>query len=369
MAKNRLEFIINIFFFSIIAALFYVALKYLLPLFLPFLTALAIAAILQRPISLLTGRFRKINPQIISAAVICISLATIGTTAFLLIGALFRELADFASDIPALLSSAAEGLLSGGTAENIISALPPKLEAHAQELYERLSNDIPGFLLTVAENLFAPLINSVGAIGSFAMKLPSLIIILLITIIMIFFIGTDYRSTVSALTEFIPHGVRKKLGHIRSCSTDTVMSLLKTYAFLMLLTFTELSVGFALFNLLGAGIAHVIPLAFITALVDILPVLGVGTVLIPWAAFDFLSGNISRAIMLAILYIIIIIIRNFLEPKLVGQRFGLHPAITLTAIYIGGKLFGFIGVFLLPLIIIIVKRFKDAGAFGEQAII
>ena len=368
MAKQRLEFIINIFFFIIAAALFYIALKYLLPLFLPFLTALAIAAVLQRPIKLLCGRFRKINPKIISIAVILISLATLGTTAVLLIGALFRELADFAADIPELLSSAVNSLLSGGGAiENIISALPPKLEAYTRELYERLSNDIPGFMLTIADSLSAPIINSVGAIGSFAMKLPSVIILLLITVIMTFFIGTDYNGAISTITEIIPSGIKTRLMHIRNCSTDTIVCLIKTYAFLMLLTFTELSVGFALFNLLGARIEHVIPLALLTALVDILPVLGVGTVLIPWAISDMLSGNISRAIMLIILYVVIIIIRNFLEPKLVGQRFGLHPALTLLAIYIGGKLFGFIGVFLLPLTLIILKRLKDSGAFGEQA--
>lgn len=369
MAKSRLEFIINLFFFLIITALFYIAFKYLLPLLLPFLTALAAGAILQKPIKLLIGRFGRINPKIISAAVISISLATVGTTAFLLIGALFRELADFAADIPDLLSSAEVLISDSGMAEYIISALPSKLEPHARELFERLSNDIPGLLLNIAENLSAPIFSSVGAIGSFAMKLPSLIIALLITLIMIFFIGTDYKGTISALTEFIPQDTRKRLNYIRSCSTDTVACLLKTYAFLMLLTFTELSVGFALFNLFGAGIEHVIPLALITALVDILPVLGVGTVLIPWAAFDLLSGNISRAIMLIILYVVIIIIRNFLEPKLVGERFGLHPAITLAAIYIGGRLFGFVGVFLLPLTVIILKRLKDSGIFSEQVII
>lgn len=370
MAKQRLEFIINIFFFAIAAALFYIVLKYLLPLFLPFLIALAISAILQRPIKLLCSRFRKINPKIISAAVIFISLATIGTTAVLLIGALFRELTDFAADIPELIYSAVNSLTSDeNAAESIISALPPRLETYARELYERLSNDVPGFLLTLADSLSAPLINSVGAIGSFAMKLPSVIIILLITVIMIFFIGTDYNGAVSTITEIIPNGIKTRLTRIRSCSANTIACLLKTYAFLMLLTFTELSVGFALFNLLGAKIEHVIPLALLTALVDILPVLGVGTVLIPWAAADMLSGNMSRAVMLIILYVIIIIIRNFLEPKLVGQRFGLHPALTLLAIYIGGRLFGFIGVFLLPLTLIIIKRLKDSGVFNEQALI
>ena len=124
----------------------------------------------------------------------------------------------------------------------------------------------------------------------------------------------------------------------------------------MFITFVELVLGLSLINLLGININHIIPIALLISFIDILPVLGVGAVLIPWALISMLNGHSALGIALLILYAIITVVRNILEPRLVGQRFGLHPIATLFAIYIGGKLFGVIGVFLLPLTIIIIKQ-------------
>ncbi len=367
MIKQRYEFIINILYFLIILALFYFALKLLLPLLLPFLIAFLAAALLDRPITTLSKRFPRLPRKLIAAAVILVTLTSVGSVAVLLGGALIDELLDFIADIPEFITSAAERLLSDEEAVyEYISTLPPWLSGYAEDVYSRFISDVPGFLLSLTDRLSTPLMNSFGAIGSFAMRLPSAAVYLLITVIMIFFIGLDYGNVRSLMARAIPQRVKKYIHHIRSCSVDTVLCLLKTYAFLMLLTFTELAVGFAAINLLGGGIAHAISLALITAMVDILPVLGVGTVLLPWAAYDMLFGSTSRGIMLLVLYAIIVVIRNFLEPKMVGERFGLHPAFTLLALYVGGKLFGFIGVFLLPLLVIVIKRLVDIGLFKEQ---
>lgn len=364
-AEKRFDFIVSVVFTALIIALFYVALKFVFPLLLPFAVAFLIAALLNRPIKKLSSRFPRLPERLIAALVIFIFLATAGTAIVLLAGALINETLDFIADIPRFISDFAESLGSEDAAvSGFLGSLPPWLGKYARELYRRFAEDAPSFLLNAADSLSAPLLSSFGAIGSFAMKLPSAVLVLLITVIMTFFIGTDYGGIKKLIDSLTPRSIKARFNHIRSCSADTVVCLLKTYAFLMLLTFTELAVGFALINLLGGGIAHAVPLALLTALVDILPVLGVGTVLIPWAAYDMLAGSMSRGIMLLVLYAVIVVIRNFLEPKLVGERFGLHPALTLLAIYIGGKLFGFIGVFALPLTVIIAKRLSDAGAFG-----
>lgn len=368
MNSRRFSFIVNVIYWCIIGALFYVAFKHLLPLLLPFVIAFGCAALLQRPIKLLSERYSRLPRKAVAAAVILVSLATIGTAAVLLIGALIEEISDFVTDIPAMLSQLAASITAEQSPiREFIAGLPPALAGHAAELYDRLTADIPGLLLSAADGLSGLLIESFGAIGSFAMRLPSVIIAVLIAVITVFFVGVDYQGARSAIAEITPQRMKERLRYVNHCCADTVGCLLRTYAFLMLLTFTELAVGFALFNLMGAGIPYAVPLALLTALVDILPVLGVGTVLIPWAVFDLCTGNISRGIMLLVLYAVIVVIRNFLEPKLVGQRFGLHPAVTLAAIYAGGKLFGFIGVLLVPLTIIVAKRLKDSGVFASAA--
>ncbi len=368
MTDRRFRFIVNTVFFALLAALFYASLKFILPLVLPFVIAFACAAALQRPIQLLSSRLRRIPQKLTASAVILLSLATIGTAAVLIIGGIAGELSGFINDLPDMLATFADRISSGQTsASGFIDKLPPSLRKYASELYSRLSEDIPGLLLSAAEGLSGLLIDSFGAIGSFAMRLPSFIITVLITVVSIFFIGLDYDSARHAIAEITPASLKARIVKIKECSADTVLCLLKTYAFLMLLTFSELAVGFAFFNLIGANIPYPVPLALLTSVVDILPVLGVGTVLIPWAVFDFIAGNIARGIMLLILYAVVVIIRNILEPKLIGSRFGLHPVITLLAIYTGGKLFGFIGVFLLPLSVIVAKRLRDSGVFTQSA--
>lgn len=363
MTDRRFSFVVNTAFFTILAALFYISLRYLFPLLLPFIIAFISAAALQRPIILLSSRLKRIPKVVTAALVITVLLCTAGLAAALIISALVKEISDFLDAASVTLYDIAQHLLSDEwSPEELINRIPSSLGRYASELLSQLRSDVPGTLLSIADSLSGFLINSVGAIGGVAMRLPSFIIEIFITIILIFFIGLDYEGAKRSITELIPNRFRVHIIRIKKLFLDTLLCMAKTYAFLMLMTFTELAVGFELFNLFGANIPYPVPLALLTAIVDILPVLGVGTVLIPWALFDFISGSISRGIMLLVLYAIIVIIRNFLEPKLVGQRFGLHPALTLLSIYFGGRLFGFTGVFLFPLSLIIARRMKASAA-------
>ena len=102
-----------------------------------------------------------------------------------------------------------------------------------------------------------------------------------------------------------------------------------------------------------------IHIAALIAVIDIMPVFGTGTVVIPWSIIELVKGNTLFAIGLAILYIIITVVHNILEPKLVGKQIGLHPLIMLICMYVGVKVFGFIGLFILPIIAAIMKYLYD----------
>ena len=102
-------------------------------------------------------------------------------------------------------------------------------------------------------------------------------------------------------------------------------------------------------------------LALIICIVDIFPVLGTGTVIIPWAIYEFIMGNSNLALGLAVMYVLITVIRNFIEPKIVGHSVGLHPIVTLTSMYVGLQLFGFFGMLMMPIIIIMIKVLQDNG--------
>ena len=187
-------------------------------------------------------------------------------------------------------------------------------------------------------------------------SIPSVLISILIAIISSFFFTLDYQRIVSSVMGMIPIKQRTLILDIKDGLISVLGKYLRAYAKLMSLTFVELS--FAFFIL---GIHNPVGLAFMVAIIDILPVLGTGTVMIPWFIIELIMGNTPLGIGLMITYIVITVIRNILEPKIVGDQIGLHPLATLILIYVGLKMFGFIGLFALPISATILKTLHDEG--------
>ena len=124
----------------------------------------------------------------------------------------------------------------------------------------------------------------------------------------------------------------------------------------MLLTFVELSIAFLIFDIQPS-----IPLALMISLVDILPILGIGTIMIPWGIICLLTGDITLASIIFSIYAVITVIRQIVEPKIVGKNIGLPPIITLPAMFIGMSLFGIKGLFISPMIVTIVYDLNKNG--------
>ena len=138
--------------------------------------------------------------------------------------------------------------------------------------------------------------------------------------------------------------------------------MLRAYGIIMLITFFELFLGLTILNLLHiTENNYVVIIAIAIAIFDILPVAGSGGILVPWMLVSLVLGNTSTAIGLLIIYLVITVIRQYIEPKIVGDSLGVHPIITLAGLYFGLKLFGFIGMFVVPLTVMTLKAFNDAG--------
>lgn len=138
--------------------------------------------------------------------------------------------------------------------------------------------------------------------------------------------------------------------------TGTMGKCIISYCLIFGITFAELVAGLFLL-----GIKNAFAIAFIIAVLDILPVLGTGTVLIPWAVLAFASGRISTGVGVFALYLVITVVRNLIEPKLVGKQMGLSPVIMLPCMLIGLKFFGIIGLFVVPLLVSFLKQLNDRG--------
>ena len=177
-----------------------------------------------------------------------------------------------------------------------------------------------------------------------AMKIPQLILIFLISVVSSIFIATDYYDFSSFLIKLLPKRHRAGVFALKDRIVVTLKSLFKAYSILLAITFSELFVGFLLL-----GAPNPLLLASMIALVDLLPVIGTGTVLVPMGVISLLTGNYYFGVGVLILYGIVVVVHNILEPKLISRNTGLNPVLMLAAIYLGLRFFGVFGMIALPI--------------------
>ena len=131
---------------------------------------------------------------------------------------------------------------------------------------------------------------------------------------------------------------------------------LRVQGLLSVITFGELLLAFLLLR-----IPHALAAAAVTAVIDALPVLGSGTVLLPWAGWCLLSGEAARGLGLLAAYGIITSVRSAIQARLMDRHMGLHPVVSLITVYMGWKLCGLAGMILFPLAAVVIRRLNDAG--------
>ena len=155
--------------------------------------------------------------------------------------------------------------------------------------------------------------------------IPFILSGVLIGIIACFFITTDYDNVVGIFKRNVSEKYEKMFVETKRLFGDVIGKMIKSYATIIFITFCEVAVGLnllSLFNIYKGG--YIIVISIITALLDILPVFGTGTVLIPWAIYSLIMGDIPFAIGLVVLYILITVIRQVIEPHLVAMNVGIH---------------------------------------------
>ena len=146
------------------------------------------------------------------------------------------------------------------------------------------------------------------------------------------------------------------MNQVREYIIGTLFVYIRSYAIIMSITFVELSIGLNI-----AGLEHPILIAALISIFDILPVLGTGGIMLPWVVISLLCGDYSLALTLLVIYLVITVIRNIIEPKIVGKQLGLHPIVTLVSMSVGLQLFGVIGLFGFPIILSLLRNLNDNG--------
>ena len=231
------------------------------------------------------------------------------------------------------------------------------------KIYSYLGNFPSGFTKQINDAINGFISSGSAKLGTFIKGLinfitsiPTLILYICITILATFFISLDRDKIISFLEQQFPKSWLDKLFNIKTDMFTVLGSYIKAQIILMTICFFELLVCLNLLSFLHFNVAYPLLMSIIICAIDALPILGAGTILIPWAVISFALGDIKLGIALIMIYLIVLSVRQMLEPKLVSQNLGVHPLITLISMYSGFKIFGVIGFLIGPIVMIILKN-------------
>ena len=214
---------------------------------------------------------------------------------------------------------------------------------------ENSTNDFIIFISNTARNWLNNIINSMK-------YLPTLLIYIGITFIATYFVCADKLYILDQIEYHLPQKWVQKLGKHARNIISSLGNYLKAQAILIIIAFFIVLIGLYIFKFIGWNVEYPLIAALGIGFVDALPILGSGTVMLPWAVISATNGDIRLAIGLIVLYIIIIVTRQLIEPKIVSNHIGIHPIFTLIAMYTGFKTIGVVGMFVGPIILIIIKN-------------
>ena len=368
IVEKRRAILINVLYFALIIAIFYLLIKTFFGILIPFVVAFCVAALIQRPVRFLNKK-TKISRGPVSAVFVLLILGLVGMLVFLLGNRLFARVRGFydyimlrLQNLPEFFEDIKEWMVSA------IGFLPAAMRESVTEnitvFFDNIiENGFEGFSITSLGIDWSSLLSAgAGTIKDTVVQIPSVLIAVVISIVASVFMTIEYDEIKHFVMQQFSPPHREKLHMAKVVAVTTLKKMFKAYSLIVLITTTELSIGFYIMKFLKIyNSDYLVFIAFIIAMIDIVPVLGTGTVLIPWAIYSFVTGSVPLGVGLIILYAVILVIRQIIEPRLVAGQVGLSPIVTILAMYVGTKLLGVLGFFILPFTVILIKRFNDEG--------
>ena len=334
---------LRVAYILLLCAAVYVLFKYMIPLLMPFILALLIA-LLTRPLARFCKRKLKLPQRPVAALLVTIFLAGVAALT-LWIG---TQAIDFAKDLVGRYNSQVAPFIVGAV-ERIklyVSEWDAAAAAFVGSVMRSVNTSVVGKLGEISQTILT---------GT-ASRAPLVLLQILFFIVAAYFFAIDLDALRRLVAAALPADKFEKLVYFKREFGKTLGRYARSYAVIFCMTFIELLLGFLII-----GIPNFALIALGIALFDILPVVGSGTVMLPWALFSLLRGDTHTGIGLIVMYIIITVIRQFAEPRIIGKSVGLHPILTLAAIYVGMRLFGGIGLLGLPILLAVLAALEREG--------
>lgn len=364
MNRERLSDIANICIIVASAVLFgWLILGSLVGAFLPFVAAYIIALIVRRPAAFIS-RKSGIPIGVISAVLVCAFIVGICAAGWLCLVKLMNEAALFLERF----ASGGNGIAGAigdiiSKTKSVTSLIPALEKLDRSEELTRICKGIDDFVHTSVNDFLKKISSDIGDFFAAVLRsLPEIFLYVLVTLIASVYICSGMDRVNSLLIGFVPKRYRAHVINLKARICAALKAYFNGYSLIYLITFAELWLGFSVMRKRNGLI-----LALIIAAVDILPVFGVGIVLVPWSLAELTAGNTETFATLAVLYVIITAVRQLAEPKIIGKSIGLDPLLTLIAMFVGYKLFGVFGMIFLPIVAVAIAGGKklDSGEKSE----
>lgn len=373
--ERKRRTIINIAYYAVIILLAFLGVRYALGVCLPIVSAFFIATVLQRPKNFLVKKtfLKKGSASVISLFgllfVVAALIALIGVRAVEEIRGFIDYIILQIQNFDVFLTNIENAVM--GFVGNLPDFLSENLTDSVATIFMQIREYLAGQSTELTDSIAGSLGNSfnfswittpLSGVISTAKQIPSILIAIVVTLVAACFMSSDYEEIMGFIKRQFPKEKRKDLSRAKHLLKSTLTKMAKAYALIMTVTFTEMFLGLTVLNLIGVfSSSFTVIIAVVTAIVDIIPVLGTGTILIPWALYSLIVGNYGLAAGLAVIYAVITVIRQIVEPKLVAGQLGLSPVVTITALYLGLKVFGVLGMIITPILVTMLKVLNDEG--------
>jgi sporulation integral membrane protein YtvI len=360
----NLEFIYRCLRFLFVIAVIIltgIAVFYVSKVTYPFIIALVIAFLMNPVVNFLETRAKMPRGLAVAVALFLIIAIFIGLITLLIteIVAGANYLAKVVPEHVQTLVEYMENFIAGqvipfyhqisGLFKNLEEGQQGAILENIQAAGERIASTAGNFL----QNFFQELPNLVAWI-------PNAATVLIFSALATFFISKDWYLLSDKLSKYVP---------VKAAASGrrVFVDLKKALVGFIRAQFTLISITavIVLIGLLILRVDYAITIALVTGLVDILPYLGTGAVFVPWIIYELITGNIGMGVGLGVLYLVVVVQRQIMEPKVLSSSIGLDPLATLIALFVGFKLVGFLGLILGPVTLVILSTLKNAGVFHD----
>ena len=382
--ERRLGRMIDIAYYLLMLVAFYLFMRFAFWLVFPFLFSFFLAAVLQRPMNFARRKFKikKSFSAIVLVLFFYLVLLAIIAVIGMRIWASARDFVSFLNaqlqNLPAVIVSIQEriGVLAQRLPDsmeysvnnwlaNFTATLIPGANGYEYiNGYEAIAPNegegLLGNLLSFVnlEWFRAPMAGVINVAG----RIPSIIIAAVITVISSFFMATGYDQIVKFVKRQLPDQRRNALSAAKRILFSSLGKLLRAYSIIMVSTAAQVAIGLLLMRLIGIYTGENLwAIVAVVAVLDFLPAVGAGFVLTPWALYSLIMGQFGLALGLILIYVVITVVHQVLEPKVMAANLGLPPVVTIASMYIGLQLFGIVGIILAPILMTLLKVLNDEG--------